>query len=117
MVEDHGDSLDLLRIYLERCGYVVLSARTKAQALKEIPIADCDVLLSNIGLPDGNGWDLILEVGKLRPRYAIAMSGYGMETDCERSSAAGFRDHLGKPVSVKDLTTILGQAVSELRGK
>jgi two-component system CheB/CheR fusion protein len=85
VVEDHSDSLELLRIYLEYCGYVVLSARSKTEALKEMPTADCDVLLSNIGLPDGNGWDLIKEAGKLRPRYAIAMSGFGMEADCEFS--------------------------------
>jgi two-component system CheB/CheR fusion protein len=117
VVEDHSDSLELLRIYLEYCDYIVLSARSKTEALKEMPIADCDLLISNIGLPDGNGWDLIKEAGTLRPRYAIAMSGFGMEADCERSADAGFRHHLVKPVSVKKLTAILDQAVIELREK
>ena len=117
VVEDHNDSLEVLRIYLESFGYVILSARSKAEALKEMPTAKCDVLLSNIGLPDGNGWDLIQEVGKSRPAYAIAMSGYGMKADCERSAEAGFRHHLIKPVSVKKLTAILEEAVAELRNQ
>ena len=62
VVDDHGDSLELVRIYLESLGHVILSARSKAEALKEIPAANCDVLLSNIGLPDGNGWELIKNV-------------------------------------------------------
>jgi CheY-like chemotaxis protein len=66
VVADHSDSLEALRIYLESFGYVILSARSKAEALKDIPAANCDVLLSNIGLPDGSGWDLIQEVGKSR---------------------------------------------------
>jgi CheY-like chemotaxis protein len=81
VVEDHGDSLEVLRIYLESFGYVILSARSKAEALKEMPTANCDVLLSNIGLPDGNGWDLIQEVGKSRPAYAIATSNHAFVDD------------------------------------
>lgn len=76
-----------------------------------------DVLLSNIGLPDGNGWDLIREVGKSRPAYAIAMSGFGTKADCERSAEAGFGHHLVKPVSVAELAALLDQVVAELRGQ
>jgi CheY-like chemotaxis protein len=114
LVEDHSDSLDLLRIYLEHSGHIVLFASSKAEALSGIPNANCDVLLSNIGLPDGSGWDLIREVGKSRPAYAIALSGFGMEADCERSAEAGFRHHLVKPVSVAKLTALLDQALAEL---
>jgi CheY-like chemotaxis protein len=117
VVEDHSDSLEALRIYLASFGYVILFARSKAEALKDIPAANCDVLLSNIGLPDGNGWDLIQEVGKSRPAYAIAMSGYGMKADLERSARAGFRHHLIKPISVRKLTAILQEAVAELRNQ
>ena len=67
VIEDHDDSLQALRIYLEYLGYVVLSARTKAEALDEMPTANCDILISNISLPDGTGWELIQEVGKSRP--------------------------------------------------
>jgi DNA-binding response OmpR family regulator len=117
LVEDHRDSLDLLWIYLEHSGYVVLFARSKAEALRGIPNANCDVLLSNIDLPDGNGWDLIREAGKSCPAYAILMSGFGTEADCERSAEAGFRHYLVKPVSVAELTVLLDKAVAELRGQ
>ena len=117
VVEDHSDSLEALRLYLESFGYVILSARSKVEALKDIPAANCDVLLSNIGLPDGSGRDLIQEVGKSRPAYAIAMSGYGMKADRERSARTGFRHHLIKPVSVTKLTGILQEAVAELRNQ
>ena len=75
------------------------------------------MLISDISLPDGNGWDLIREVGKSRPTYSIAMSGYGMKADRERSVDAGFRHHLVKPVMPEKLTTLLEQAIVELQVK
>ena len=115
VIEDHDDSLQALRIYLEYLGYVVLSARTKAEALDEMPTANCDILISNISLPDGTGWELIQEVGKSRPAYAIAMSGHGTTADRERSAKAGFRHHLVKPVSPERLSILLEEAFVELR--
>ena len=115
VIEDHDDSLQALRIYLEYLGYVVLSARTKAEALDEMPTANCDILISNISLPDGTGWDLIQEVGKSRPAYAIAMSGHGTTADRKRSAKAGFRHHLVKPVSPERLSILLEEAFVELR--
>ena len=55
LVEDHKDTLEALRIYLELCGHIVLSARSKAEVLKEIPRANCHVLISDINLPHGSG--------------------------------------------------------------
>ena len=81
VIEDHRDTLEALQIYLEQSGHVVFSARSKAEALREIPRANCHVLISDINLPDGNGWDLMQEVGKLCPDYAIAISGHGMKAD------------------------------------
>ena len=115
VIEDHDDSLQALRTYLEYLGYVVLSARTKAEALDEMPTANCDILISNISLPDGTGWELIQEVGKSRPAYAIAMSGHGTTADRERSAKAGFRHHLVKPVSPESLSILLEEAFVELR--
>lgn len=117
VIEDHSDSLHALQIYLEYAGYVVLCAGSKAEALREIPAANCDILLSNISLPDGTGWELIREIGKSRPAYAIAMSGHGTKADSKRSADAGFRHHLVKPVSPERLNTILGEAFTELNGR
>ena len=99
VVEDHKDTLDALRIYLERLEHIVLSASSKAKALKHIPMAHCHVLISDISLSDGNGWELMQELENLSPPYAIAKSGYGMKADCERSAEADFRHHLIKPIS------------------
>jgi PleD family two-component response regulator len=76
VVEDQKDTLEALQHYLEQLGHIVLFAQSKAQALKEIPRSNCQVLISDINLPDGNGWELMRELGNSRPSYAIALSGY-----------------------------------------
>jgi CheY-like chemotaxis protein len=117
VIEDHRDSLQALQIYLEYAGHFVRCAGSKAEALKEIPAANCDILISNISLPDGTGWELIREMGTSRPAYAIAMSGHGTKADSERSADAGFRHHLTKPVSPERLSTILAEAFTELKSR
>ena len=59
VVENHPDTLRSLRMYLEEMGYTVKSAATLEEALATIPGSGCDVLISDIGLPDGSGWDLL----------------------------------------------------------
>ena len=116
VVEDHPDTLDALCFYLKHVGHTVRSARTKQEALRKIIKGDYDVLISDIGLPDGNGWDLIREMGPYRPQFAIAMSGYGATADHERSAEAGFRHHLIKPVPLEKLAAVLDEAVMEVHG-
>jgi DNA-binding response OmpR family regulator len=117
VVEDHPDTLDALCLYLKHVGHTVRCARTKQEALKKIAKGDCDVLISDIGLSDGNGWDLIREMGDCRPQFAIAMSGYGTVADRERSAEAGFRHHFIKPVSLEKLAAVLDEAVREVHGR
>jgi CheY-like chemotaxis protein len=106
-----------LQLYLEQLGHIVLFAQCKAQALKEIPRSNCRVLISDINLPDGNGWELMQELANLRPSYAIAISGYGMKADRQRSAQSGFRHHLVKPVFPDSLDTLLKEATAELTEK
>ena len=112
VVENHPDTLKYLRMYLEMMGHTVLTAHTMAEALNALPGADCDALISDIGLPDGDGWELLRRVhGQLsRPLYAIAMSGFGMNADHVRSHEAGYRHHLLKPFKPTDLDTMLAEA-------
>ena len=117
VVEDHPDTLQALCLYLKYVGHSVRSARTKEEALKSITQGDNDVLISDIGLSDGNGWDLIREMGDSRPQFAIAMSGYGTAADLERSTEAGFRHHLIKPVSLEKLAAVLDEAVMVVLGR
>jgi DNA-binding response OmpR family regulator len=117
VVEDNADTLDAICLFLKYKGYAILSARSKQEALKEVSSDDYDVLISDIGLSDGNGWDLIREMGKRRPSYAIAMSGYGTKADREKSVEAGFRHHFVKPVALEKLEAALKEVVAELTGQ
>jgi len=115
VVENHEDTRVLLCILLEQMGYVVDSATTMREALSAIPDSGCDVLISDIGLPDGDGWELMRRLEHRRPRYAIAMSGLGMTGDRARSRDAGFSHHLVKPTGPEELSEILKRAALELK--
>ena len=80
-------------------------------------MADCHVLISDLGLPDGNGWELMQELENLSPRYAVAISGYGMKADREMSAESGFRHHLVKPLWPHKLDSLLEEASIELKKK
>ena len=117
VVEDQKDTLEALQHYLEQLGHIVLFAQSKAQALKEIPRSNCQVLISDINLPDGNGWELMQEIENSRPSYAIALSGHGMKADRAMSAEVGFRHHVVKPVFPDKLGTLLDEATAELKEK
>jgi two-component system CheB/CheR fusion protein len=114
VVENHPDTLKYLCLYLTQMGHVVFSARSKSESAASLPGSRCDVLISDIGLPDGNGWELLLQALPPKPFYAIAMSGFGMHADRERSLAAGYRHHLLKPFPPEDLDVLLQEAAQEL---
>jgi CheY-like chemotaxis protein len=115
VVENHGDTLKYLTLYLEQLGHTVASATSMEAALTALPGADCDVLISDIGLSDGDGWELLQRAHSQLPRplYAIAMSGFGMNADHARSKAAGFRHHILKPFDPDDLDAMLEEARRE----
>ncbi|MBX3621566.1 MAG: response regulator [Rhizobacter sp.] len=112
VVENHDDSRLLLTMLLTQMGHEVHSAASMHEALGALPQARSEVLVSDIGLPDGNGWELLRRLQQ--PVYAIAMSGYGMNADRERSRAAGFRHHLVKPMDIEQLEGLLAEAAREL---
>lgn len=114
VVENHDDTRFLLQLLLEQLGHTVLTATTLAEAIDAIPGARADLLISDIGLPDGNGWELLARLGDARPRYAIAMSGFGQMSDRQRSLGAGYRHHLLKPVEPNRLETLLDEAAREI---
>lgn len=114
VVENHPDTLQLLSMYLEGMGHKVFPASTMAGALKTLPGTDCEVLISDIGLPDGDGWELLQRVASSHPIYAIAMSGFGMSADHLKSKEAGFRRHLLKPLVLGELDHALAEAAQEM---
>jgi signal transduction histidine kinase len=104
IVEDHEDTRRVIQMLLERLGYEVAIAKNVRTALELATQRDFDLLISDIGLPDGTGLDLMRAlVAGGRPIRAIALSGYGMEGDIRRSREAGFLEHLTKPISVRKL--------------
>jgi DNA-binding response OmpR family regulator len=113
IVENHEDTLRWLAMYLQDCGHVVGQARTIAEALALVPVGAWDVLISDIGLPDGNGWDLLQTLRLPRPVFGIAMSGFGRNADSERSRAAGYRHHLVKPFKIAELDAMLEEALRD----
>lgn len=113
IVEDHQDTLKYLRLYLEQSGHIVMSARSVKQATELVGTSDCDVVLSDIALSDGTGWDLLGELAPPHPIFAIAMSGFGTTADANRSKAAGFRYHLVKPIDPDRLDQVLDEARRE----
>lgn len=103
LVEDHLDTARAMAKLLRLSGCVVHAAASVAEALKLAAAEPIDVLVSDIGLPDASGYELMRE---LKSRYGvrgIALSGYGMEEDARRSREAGFEDHIVKPVNVSQL--------------
>ncbi len=117
LVEDHGDTAMILKRLLIKRGHQVQAAESVAEALKTMREFEFDVLVSDIGLPDGRGLDLMppfLEAAGGRPVAGIALSGYGMPEDIERSREAGFTDHLTKPVDISRLQKSLALMSEEL---
>lgn len=99
-----------MRLYLEQLNYKVSVAADMTTALREIPNSNCDVLISDIGLPDGDGWQLMENLGENRPKFAIAMSGYGTGNDQRRSREVGYNHHLVKPFAPEALQALLLEA-------
>ena len=77
------------------------------QALQLSKESKFDLLLSDIGLPDGSGHDLMRQIRAQQSIAGIAFSGFGMEEDLEKSRAVGFTDHLIKPINVDRLQATL----------
>jgi CheY-like chemotaxis protein len=90
----------------------VLPAATADEARSVMERQAIDLFISDIGLPDGNGCALMAEFRETRPELiGIALSGYGMEEDRERSKTVGFVDHLTMPVNVGALDRAIAKAL------
>ena len=107
VVDDHRDTLRSMKLLLSRLGYQVLAAENMTDALRIANDEEFDILLSDIGLPDGSGLELIKRIREKRSVPALALSGFGMDEDLRRSLDAGFADHLTKPVSLDRLQSAI----------
>ncbi len=103
VVEDHDDTGRVLRRILESSGYEIALCRSVAEATDAAGQKSFDLVISDIGLPDGTGLDLMRAIRKHCDTPAVAISGYGTAEDIRASEAAGFAVHLTKPVDVARL--------------
>ncbi|MGL5016624.1 MAG: response regulator [Luteolibacter sp.] len=117
VVENHLDTLKYLKLFLESMGHSVTTASTMQAALTASLTEDCHVLLSDLGLPDGDGWQFLEQAKFPQPVYALAISGYASESDFARSKAAGFRRHIVKPFGGEDLREALEEAAREIEAR
>jgi CheY-like chemotaxis protein/anti-sigma regulatory factor (Ser/Thr protein kinase) len=114
LVEDHEPTRTALSHLLIRRGYEVKSAGSLAEARALAKQHRFHLLISDIGLPDGHGFDLMTELQADHPELrGIALTGYGMDEDIARSRNAGFASHLIKPVRVQSLEEALARAFAE----
>lgn len=107
LVEDHEGTRTALTRLLTRRHYKVLAAASVAEALMLAGQGGIDLVVSDIGLPDGDGFALMAELRKEHGLRGIALTGYGMERDVQRAHDAGFVTHLVKPVSIASLEEAL----------
>jgi signal transduction histidine kinase/ActR/RegA family two-component response regulator len=104
LVEDHADTARVMQMLLKSAGHRVEIAASVEAATRVLEEHDMDLLITDIGLPDGTGHDLMkLAAARYRLR-GIALSGYGAESDIQQSLQAGFEAHLTKPVPMVTLT-------------
>ena len=112
LVEDHGDTRRTLARLLKHFGHDISVAENTQSALQILKSKPLDVVVSDIGLPDGSGYDVMAEAKSQHNLRGIALTGFGMEADIKRSKSAGFDFHLTKPVDFQELRSVLAE-VSE----
>jgi len=112
LVEDHADTGRVFSELLRRFGHAVTHVASRTDALAEWAPSRFDLIISDMGLPDGTGAELLSEIKRTSPDVrAICTSGFGMESDVATSMAAGFLVHLVKPLSLSKLTDAIKRAM------
>jgi CheY-like chemotaxis protein/anti-sigma regulatory factor (Ser/Thr protein kinase) len=115
IVEDHEDTAHVLCRILETTGYQVVLARTLLEARTLAATRRFQLVISDLGLPDGSGLDLMRELRAQQDIDGIAISGYGTAEDRRASEAAGFSEHLTKPVDVERLQAAIRDSLSRIK--
>ncbi|MGE5609267.1 MAG: PAS domain S-box protein [Bacillota bacterium] len=112
LVEDNEDTLRVMGRLLEHLGHQVKTARSAKEAVEAAGEEGFDLLISDVGLPDATGWELMQQLRAVGPIRGIAISGYGTPDDLEQSRRAGFAEHMTKPINVQKLEEVIEAVVS-----
>jgi PAS domain S-box-containing protein len=121
VVDDEADTRDLLTTVLERCDAKVVAVASAAEALEALRWLKPDVLVSDIGMPDEDGYALIRKVRALPPEQggripAVALTAHARVEDRMRALSAGYQMHVAKPVEPTELVTIIASLVGRTPG-
>jgi DNA-binding response OmpR family regulator len=113
VVEDHGDTRRVLTGLLGHFGHTISAADTVESALAFLRAKRFDAIVSDLGLPDGSGCEVIREAKRQHDLTGIALTARGEEDDIVRGREAGFDYHLTKPVDFAELRTVLEEIASD----
>lgn len=117
LVEDNEDSRDMLKIMFEQYGMETTAVDSAAAALSEITRAQPDILVSDVGLPGVDGYELISRIRQLSPQQggtipAVALTGYASVQDRAHAYEVGYQEHLSKPVDIEKLLGLIKTLVN-----
>jgi hypothetical protein len=113
LVDDHPDTCAALEKLLVRRGHLVAATQSMRAAMEAAVRNQFDLVISDIALPDGSGTDLMMQLRAIRVIPGIAMSGFGMPADIDRSLQAGFVEHLVKPVKPEQLDALINRIMQD----
>jgi CheY-like chemotaxis protein len=113
VVDDEPDARRVLALVLERVGAVVATADSARAAIDALPSAHPDVLISDLGMPEQDGLDLIRQLRSgghsATDLPAIALTAFVQKDDAQSALSAGFQVHLPKPVDPQELTSVIAR--------
>lgn len=113
LVDDHQDTLQTVARLLRRWGYAVTTATSVHSALELVETENFKLIISDLGLPDGSGLEIMRQVKEHYNLHGIALSGYGTEEDIRKSREAGFTEHLVKPVNFDTLHAVIEKGLAD----
>jgi len=110
LIENHEDTVTYMKRFLEQLGHEVVAVADAMSAGNAVNAHRFDLILSDIRLPDGDGWTLMEQIRGKTQAYAIAMSGLESPDDIARSHSVGYQDYLIKPFTPDTLREMLKKA-------
>ncbi|MGA7781976.1 MAG: response regulator, partial [Paraburkholderia sp.] len=112
LIEDHVDTADVMAQLIRGMGHEVTVAGRVDDALAATQSTTYDLIVSDVGLPDGTGLDFIKAFREHSGAPAVALTGFGTDEDVRRCLAAGFTSHLTKPVNFLQLEQLIENAAN-----